>query len=41
MSSNLNILISRAQNLWGRVIMPRDERVERIRSLRERERLAA
>lgn len=41
MSSNLNILISGAQNLWGRVIMPRDERVERIRSLRERERLAA
>ena len=35
MSSNLNILISGAQNLWGRVIMPRDERVERIRSLRE------
>ena len=35
MSSNLNILISGAQNLWGRGIMPRDERVERIRSLRE------
>ena len=35
MSSNLNILISGAQNLWGWVIMPRDERVERLRSLRE------
>ena len=35
MSLNLSMLISGAQNSWRWVVMLRDQRVERIRSLRE------